>query len=146
MISDKKRVTVMLHDRVTPRLIELAAAMKIPTNELANRFIEGCIQQIDQKRRLLDPSPIVELVRKTLSLDLSRGDRFIQRQLQKYIPGWDAGPARWKELVLEEIDLMNDLELTEGTTKAARKRADKRWKEEKRMVSQLANIPPKDGD
>lgn len=130
MISDKKRVTVMLHDRLTGRLITIAEEMKIPTNELANRFIEGCIQQIEQDRRPADPSDIVKLVRDTLRRNLSAADWALQRWLESHVDGWAKKTLRWRELVLDEVNLAGEAELTKAVVEAARKRADKRWRAE----------------
>ena len=130
MTAGKKRVTVMLHDRLTSRVIDVATVLKITPNELVNRFAEGCLQQIDQRRKPVDPAPIVDLARQSLRRNLSLADRWLQSKLEQHIPGWAKKTQRWRDLVLEEVNLADDEELTEETVAAARKRADKRWKAE----------------
>ncbi len=63
MTPEKKRVTVMIHDRMTARVLDIATVMKISPNELVNRFVEGCLQQFDEKRKPVDPIPMVHLAR-----------------------------------------------------------------------------------
>ena len=130
MISEKKRVTVMLHDRLTPRVVDIAVVMKISPNELVNRFVEGCLQQVDQRRKPVDPVPMVDLARQSLQRNLSLADRWLQTQLEKRIRGWAQKTQRWRDLVMEECNLAEDEELTEETILLARRRADKRWKAE----------------
>ncbi len=130
MISEKKRVTVMIHDRLTARVIDLAAVVKISPNELVNRFVEGCLHQVDQRRKPNDPIPMVDLARQSLRRNLSLADRWLQTQLEKQIRGWAKATQRWRDLVLEECNLADDEELTEETILLARRRADKRWKAE----------------
>ncbi len=130
MPPDKKRVTVMIHDRLTSRVIEYAAAMEIAPNELINRFVEGCLQQIDQKRPPTDAVPMVDQVRQRLRRNLTLADRWLQNKLEQLIPTWANKTQRWRDLVLEETNLAGDEELTRETILAARKRAEKRWKAE----------------
>lgn len=128
--ENRKRVNVMINDRLTEQVLSIATNMRITPNDLVNRFVEGCVQQVLQHKRPRDPAPIVDLVRKTLRRDLTLGDRLLQAQLEKHISGWAENTARWRELVLEEVNLSEDLELTDETIQAARKRADKRWRAE----------------
>lgn len=130
MTSEKKRVTVMIHDRMTARVLDIAAVMKISPNELVNRFVEGCLQQFDQKRKPVDPIPMIGLARQAFRRDLSLGDQMVQAILEKRIRGWASATQRWRDLVLEEANLTADSELTDETILLARKRADKRWKAE----------------
>ena len=130
MISEKKRVTVMLHDRLTARVVDIAVVMKISPNELVNRFVEGCLQQFEEKRKPVDPIPMVEAARHAFRRDLSLADQWLQRQLEKRISGWARRTQRWRDLVLEETNLTADAELTDETILLARNRADKRWKAE----------------
>lgn len=130
MAAEKKRVTVMLHDRLTARVVDVASVMKISPNELVNRFVEGCLQQVDQRRKPVDPVPMVDLARQTLRRNLSLADRWLQGKLEEHIPGWAKKTQRWRDLVLEEVNLADDTELTEETILQARKRADARWKAE----------------
>lgn len=130
MTTEKKRVTVMIHDRMTVRVLDIAAVMKISPNELVNRFVEGCLQQFDQKRKPVDPIPMVDLARQAFRRNLTLGDQMVQALLQKHIRGWASATQRWRDLVLEEANLTTDAELTDETILLARKRADKRWKAE----------------
>ena len=130
MVPEKKRVTVMLYDRLTARVLDIAAVTKVSPNELVNRFLEGCLQQVDQPRKPVDPIPMVDLVRRTLRRNLSLADRWLQGKLEEHIPGWAKKTQRWRDLVLEEVNLADDTELTEQTISSARKRADIRWKAE----------------
>ena len=54
----------------------------------------------------------------------------LQGLLEKHVDGWADMTARWRELVLEEANLSEGSELTPEAIKAARKRADKRWRGE----------------
>ena len=130
MTPEKKRVTVMVHDRMTTRVLDIAAVMKISPNELVNRFVEGCLQQFDQKRKPVDPIPMVDLARQAFRRNLSLGDQMLQSILEKRIRGWASATQRWRDLVLEEANLTADAELTDETILLARRRADKRWKAE----------------
>ena len=130
MIPEKKRVTVMIHDRLTARVVDIATVMGVSPNELINRFVEGCLQQFEQKRKPVDPIPMVDLARQTFRRNLSLGDQMLQTLLEKRIAGWKNKTQRWRDLVLEEANLTADAELTEETILLARKRADKRWKAE----------------
>ena len=130
MAAEKKRVTVMLHDRLTARVVDVAMVMKISPNELVNRFVEGCLQQVDQRRKPVDPVPMVDLARQTLRRNLSLADRWLQSKLEEHITGWAKKTQRWRDLVLEEVNLADDAELTEETILQARKCADARWKAE----------------
>lgn len=130
MTPEKKRVTVMIHDRMTARVLDIAAVLKISPNELVNRFVEGCLQQFDEKRKPVDPIPMVRLARQAFRRDLSLADQWLQRQLEDKIPGWPKKTQRWRDLCLEEANLTADAELTDETILLARKRADKRWKAE----------------
>lgn len=130
MTSEKKRVTVMIHDRMTARVLDIAAVLKMSPNELVNRFVEGCLQQFDQKRKPVDPIPMIDLARQAFRRNLSLGDQMVQALLEKRIRGWASATQRWRDLVLEEANLTADAELTDETILLARKRADKRWKAE----------------
>ena len=130
MSAEKKRVTVMLHDRLTARVVDVATVMKISPNELVNRFVEGCLQQVDQRRKPVDPVPMVDLARQTLRRNLSLADRWLQAKLEEYIPSWPEKTQRWRDLVLEEVNLADDAELTQETVSQARERANTRWKAE----------------
>ena len=130
MAPEKKRVTVMVHDRMTTRVLDIAAVMKISPNELVNRFVEGCLQQFDQKRKPVDPIPMVDLARQAFRRNLSLGDQMLQAILEKRIRGWASATQRCRDLVLEEANLTADAELTDETILLARRRADKRWKAE----------------
>ena len=128
--DNRRRVNVMINDRLTDQVLFIAKEMRVTPNELVNRFTEGCVQQVLQHKKPRDPAPIVDLVRKTLRRDLTFGDRLLQNQLEKRISGWPEMTARWRELVLEEVNLSEGLELTDETIEAARERADKRWRAE----------------
>lgn len=130
MNSEKKRVTIMIHDRMTARVLDIATVMKISPNELVNRFVEGCLQQFDQKRKPVDPIPMVDLAHQAFRRNLSLGDQMVQALLEKRIRGWASATQRWRDLVLEEANLTADAYLTDETILLARKRADKRWKAE----------------
>ena len=130
MTSEKKRVTVMIHDRLTARVVDLAAVVKISPNELVNRFVEGCLHQVDQRRKPNDPIPMVDLARQAFRRNMTLGDQILQALLEKRIPSWAKRTQRWRDLVLEEANLTADAELTDETILLARKRADKRWKAE----------------
>lgn len=136
MTQEKKRVTVMIHDRLTARVVEIAERMNISPNELVNRFVEGCLQQFEQKRKPVDPIHMVDLARQTFRRNLSLGDQLLQALLEKQVSGWARRTQRWRDLVLEEANLTADSELTDETILLARKRADKRWKAE-------GNEPPR---
>ncbi len=120
----------MIHDRMTARVLDIAAVLKMSPNELVNRFVEGCLQQFDQKRKPVDPIPMIDLARQAFRRNLSLGDQMVQALLEKRIRGWASATQRWRDLVLEEANLTADAELTDETILLARKRADKRWKAE----------------
>lgn len=128
--ESRKRINVMINDRLTDQVLSIARDMHTTPNDLVNRFVEGCVQQVIQHKRPRDPAPIVDLVRKTLRRDLTFGDRLLQAFLEKHIDGWAEKTARWRELVLEEVNLSEGSELTEETVQAARERADIRWRDE----------------
>ena len=130
MTPEKKRVTVMIHDRMTARVLDIAAVLKMSPNELVNRFVEGCLHQFDQKRKPVDPIPMVNLARQAFRRNLSLGDQMLQAILEKKIRGWASATQRWRDLVLEEANLTADAELTDETIMLARKRANERWKAE----------------
>ena len=130
MATDRKRINIMINDRLTDDVLSIAAGMRITPNELVNRFVEGCTAQILQRKKPRDPAPIIDLARKTFRQDLTLGDRLLQGMLEKYVKGWANMTTRWRELVFEEVNLSEGSELTPETIEAARERAENRWREE----------------
>ena len=124
-MSEKKRVNVMIYDRWTQPVLDLAKVLNSTPNEVVNRFVEGCMNQIDQRRKPIDPIPVVDLARTILRRNLSAGDRMLQNFLDDKIDGWKEETQMWRDFVLEEANSTEE-ELTSKVLADIKKRADKR--------------------
>ena len=123
-MASKKRVNVMLHDRLTQRVTSLAETLHLTANDLVNRIVEGALDQIDQRKKPRDPIPIVNLARAILRKNLGPGDRLLQKFLEANVPGWAATTEKWRDTYLR---LANDVdgELTNAELDRLKRRADK---------------------
>ena len=103
MDSEKRRIGVMLYDRLTQRIMEIAKEAKMTPNELVNRFVEGCVAQVDQINKPRNPIPMVAVMRTILKRDLTQGDKFIQRFLDEKIPNWRKEKEDWQAFYLDLV-------------------------------------------
>ncbi len=127
MDEKKKKVSVIVYDRLADKVANTARLLRKTPNELVNQCVEDCLRQIEQQSTPPYPLPIVKLARLVLMRDLSRGDRMLQDFLARHIDGWAEYQEDWRRFVLEEANQI-DGELTPAVLAKVKKIADHRAK------------------
>ena len=92
-------------------------------NELVNRFVEGCVAQVDQVNKPRNPIPMVAVMRTIMKRDLTQGDKFIQRFLDEKIPNWRKEKEDWQAFYLDLVQAYEG-ELTLKVLKRLKEDAD----------------------
>ena len=127
MDEKKKKVSVIVYDRLADEVVTFAKAVRQTPNEFVNHCIEDCLGQINQQSVPAYPLPIVELTRLAMRRNLSYGDRMLQDFLARHVEGWADYQEDWRRFVLEEANQV-DGELTSAVLSKIKKIADHRAK------------------
>lgn len=139
MDEKKKKISVIIYDRLSERVANTAKVLGKTPNEFVNGCVEDCLRQMEQSGTPSYPLPIVRLARLALMKDLSLGDRMLQTLLANMIPGWAEYQEHWRRYVIEEANQI-DGELTTPILNKIKRIADHRakaWESEQRLLKQL---------
>ena len=130
MDTEKKRIGVMLYDRLTQRITQMAEAAHMSPNELVNRFVEGCVAHVDQTNKPRVPVPMVAFLRTIFRRDYTHGDLLIQRILDEKVPDWKNEKESWRAFYVDLVQTY-DGELTLKVLKNLKKQADELVRKER---------------
>lgn len=122
-----KRIMVAIPTEITPQVETVAHALGLNPNQFGVRCIEGCLAAIQA-----EAAPTVAIVthaRRILRKDSKAADRLLTNLLEKTFPNLPKNTERFKELLIEETNKIDD-ELTKDRLKAAHSIAMARWKAE----------------
>ena len=136
MEQKKKKVSAILYDRLSERVVELAGELNKTTNELINAFVEECVWQIDDDPIPRSPIETVKLARLIQRRNLTLGERYLQEAVKVFFPNLDDEQESWRNYVLEEANAQPG-GLTKEIMDKIKLRADKMVSEDARAQRRL---------
>ena len=126
-----KKVSAILYDRISERVLKLAEMLNKKPNELINSFVEECLWQIDDDQIPRRPIETVRLARFVQRRNLTLKERLLQQAVKAVFPSLDTYQEKFRHYVLELANA-HPGPLTPAIMEGIKNQADKMIRDDER--------------